>query len=112
MHPLLPLNLVVQMSMREVKTDADELMDDAEFEVGDSAHKMRKVSIVLTFEAMSIDLTPPWQTQQLLRQFRELMETNTIGDNDEECPICMEKLETKHCKRSPAQTQVLLSQKC
>ncbi len=33
----------MQMTMREAKTDVDELMDDAEFEVGDSAHKMRKV---------------------------------------------------------------------
>ncbi len=29
--------------MREVKKDADELVEDAEFEVGDSAYKMRKV---------------------------------------------------------------------
>ena len=33
------------MRMREVKTEANELVGDAEFEVGDAAYKMRKVSL-------------------------------------------------------------------
>ena len=35
---------------------------------------------------------------QLLQEFRNLMEANTLGE-DEECPICMDNLEVKKCKR-------------
>ena len=35
---------------------------------------------------------------QLLQEFRDLMEANTLGE-DEDCPICMDKLEVKKCKR-------------
>ena len=31
------------MSLRELKSEANELVEDAEFEVGDSAYHMRKV---------------------------------------------------------------------
>ncbi|RPD66846.1 hypothetical protein L227DRAFT_558971 [Lentinus tigrinus ALCF2SS1-6] len=69
-----------KLSMREVKKDAEELVDDAEFEVGDSAYKMRK----------------------LLREFYDLMEANSLGE-EEECPICMEPLELKKCSSLPCQ---------
>ncbi|KAI0722639.1 hypothetical protein C8Q76DRAFT_719590 [Earliella scabrosa] len=69
-----------EMRMREVKTEANELVGDAEFEVGDAAYKMRK----------------------LLQEFRDLMEANTLGE-DEECPICMENLVVKKCKSLPCQ---------
>ncbi|KAI0774584.1 hypothetical protein C8Q74DRAFT_1201049 [Fomes fomentarius] len=73
-----------EMTMREAKTDVDELMDDAEFEVGDSAYKMRT----------------------LLRDFGDLMASNALGDSGEDCPICFEKLEPKHCKSFPCQHMV------
>ncbi|KAI0751106.1 hypothetical protein C8Q80DRAFT_1155544 [Daedaleopsis nitida] len=70
-----------ELSMREAKSEAKDLVEDAEFEVGDSAHKMRK----------------------LLREFRELMETNTLGEK-EECPICLDSpLQLKKCQSLPCQ---------
>ncbi|KAI0722346.1 hypothetical protein C8T65DRAFT_770405 [Cerioporus squamosus] len=73
---------VHELSMREVKKDADELVDDAEFEVGDTAYKMRK----------------------LLREFHDLMVANVLGqDGSEDCPICLEPLQLKECSSFPCE---------
>ncbi|KAI0355380.1 hypothetical protein OH77DRAFT_1403091 [Trametes cingulata] len=66
-----------QLSMKELKTEAEDLLDGAEFEVGDSAHKMRN----------------------LLRQFQDLMLENALDEN-EQCVVCRELLEVKKCRRS------------
>ncbi|KAI0650420.1 hypothetical protein C8Q79DRAFT_900102 [Trametes meyenii] len=71
---------VHQLSMRELKTEADELLETAEFEVGDSAHKMRK----------------------LLRRFHDLMLENSLDEN-EECLICFEALLPKKTRSLPCQ---------
>ncbi|EJF62303.1 hypothetical protein DICSQDRAFT_169335 [Dichomitus squalens LYAD-421 SS1] len=70
-----------ELRMKEIKTDADELADGAEFEVGDSAYTMRK----------------------LLRRFHDLMMANSLEEGSEECPICMEPLKPKECRSLPCQ---------
>ncbi|KAI0371544.1 hypothetical protein BV20DRAFT_1051563 [Pilatotrama ljubarskyi] len=69
-----------QLSMKELKTEAEDLVDVAEFEVGDSAHKMRN----------------------LLRRFQDLMLENALDEN-EECDVCEEPLEVKKCRSFPCQ---------
>ncbi|KAI9064851.1 hypothetical protein FKP32DRAFT_547650 [Trametes sanguinea] len=69
-----------QLSLKELKTEAEDLLDAAEFEVGDSAYKMRK----------------------LLRQFHDLMLANSLEEN-EECMICMEGLQPGKARSFPCQ---------
>ncbi|KAI1796077.1 hypothetical protein LXA43DRAFT_1160524 [Ganoderma leucocontextum] len=69
------------LSLREIRTEADELVEDAEFEIGDSAYQMRK----------------------LLRDFHDLMVANSLEEGSEECPICMESLKPKECRSLPCQ---------
>ena len=35
----------IQLSIRELKNEAEDLVETAEFEVGDTAHKMRKAGL-------------------------------------------------------------------
>ncbi|KZT06434.1 uncharacterized protein LAESUDRAFT_653343, partial [Laetiporus sulphureus 93-53] len=65
---------IEKLRIREAQADATELQDDAEFEVGDSAYRMRK----------------------LLRHFHDIMVSSSIEEN-EECPICLEKLTIQQC---------------
>ncbi|EIW61569.1 uncharacterized protein TRAVEDRAFT_44390 [Trametes versicolor FP-101664 SS1] len=67
---------VHQLSMKEFKSEAEDLLDVADLEVGDSAHAMRK----------------------LLRKFSDLMLSNSL-DGDEQCPICLERLQPKLTRR-------------
>ncbi|OSD04523.1 hypothetical protein PYCCODRAFT_1433394 [Trametes coccinea BRFM310] len=69
-----------QLSLKELKTEAEDLLDTAEFEVGDSAYKMRK----------------------LLRKFHDLMLANSLDEN-EECMICMEPLQPGKARSLPCQ---------
>ncbi|KAI0658488.1 hypothetical protein C8Q70DRAFT_1135073 [Cubamyces menziesii] len=71
-----------KLSIRELKNEAEDLVDTAEFEVGDSAHKMRKA--------------------RLLRRFHDLMLENSVEEN-EECLICMENLQPRKCRSFPCQ---------
>ncbi|OJT07094.1 hypothetical protein TRAPUB_2028 [Trametes pubescens] len=71
---------VHQLSMKELKSEAEDLLDVADLEVGDSAHVMRK----------------------LLRRFSDLMLTNSL-DGDEQCPICLEHLQPKLTRSLPCQ---------
>ncbi|PIL37436.1 hypothetical protein GSI_01130 [Ganoderma sinense ZZ0214-1] len=71
---------VHDLSLRELKSEANELVEDAEFEVGDSAYQMRK----------------------LLWSFHDLMVANSLEEG-EECPICMESLKPKECRSMPCQ---------
>ncbi|KAH9855028.1 hypothetical protein C2E23DRAFT_725583, partial [Lenzites betulinus] len=74
-----------QLSMKELKNEAKELaaqdVELADFEVGDGAHKMRK----------------------LLREFRDLMCENSLEGEKEECGICMETLQPRRSKSFPCQ---------
>ncbi|KAJ8463653.1 hypothetical protein ONZ51_g10128 [Trametes cubensis] len=70
-----------KLSIRELKNEAEDLVDTAEFEVGDSAHKMRKA--------------------RLLRRFHDLMLENSVEEN-EECLICMENLQPRKCRSTTA----------
>jgi len=63
----------------ELKREAEDLGDSERLSVDDTAHDMRK----------------------LLRRFHDLMTINVI-DNDE-CPICFDKLELKKCSSLPCQ---------
>ncbi|CCM02334.1 uncharacterized protein FIBRA_04426 [Fibroporia radiculosa] len=71
---------IEKLRAKEVKADAAELEDIAEFEVGDSAYRMRK----------------------LLRRFHDLMVSSSI-EEDEECPICMEQLKLNKCASLPCE---------
>ncbi|EKM59752.1 uncharacterized protein PHACADRAFT_192128 [Phanerochaete carnosa HHB-10118-sp] len=61
---------MAQLRAKEIRKDAEELQAQADLEVGDTAHKMRK----------------------LLRRFHDLMLAPSL-EGDEECKICFEKLE-------------------
>ncbi|KAI9000711.1 hypothetical protein BD414DRAFT_542398 [Trametes punicea] len=74
-----------QLSLKELKTEAEDLVDAAEFEVGDSAYKMRK----------------------LLRRFHDLMLENSLDEN-EECLICMEPLQPRKSRRQVVPVHILL----
>ncbi|KAI0941273.1 hypothetical protein AcV7_002888 [Taiwanofungus camphoratus] len=69
-----------KLRMKEIKADAAELKADVEFEVGDSAYRMRK----------------------LLRRFHDLIISTSIEEN-EECPICMDNLENNKCASLPCE---------
>ncbi|KAI0329536.1 hypothetical protein GY45DRAFT_1324815 [Cubamyces sp. BRFM 1775] len=69
-----------ELSIRELKNEAEDLVETAEFEVGDAAHKMRK----------------------LLRRFHDLMLENSLEEG-EECLICMEVLQPRKCRSFPCQ---------
>ncbi|OBZ70189.1 hypothetical protein A0H81_09699 [Grifola frondosa] len=69
-----------KLRMREIKAEAGELEEDAEFEEVDSAYQMRK----------------------LLRRFHDLIVATSL-DEGEECPICMEKLEPDKCNSLPCE---------
>ncbi|OCH94315.1 hypothetical protein OBBRIDRAFT_723119, partial [Obba rivulosa] len=68
---------IEKLRVKEVKEEAADLEEDVEFEVGDSAYRMRK----------------------LLRRFHDLMVAPAINADEEgeECPICMEKMEVGKC---------------
>ncbi|GJE84553.1 hypothetical protein PsYK624_006290 [Phanerochaete sordida] len=64
---------ISQLRAKEIRKDAEELQDQADFEVGDTAHKMRK----------------------LLRRFHDLMLAPSL-EGDEDCKICFDKLEPRN----------------
>ncbi|KAL7282639.1 hypothetical protein ACG7TL_004112 [Trametes sanguinea] len=78
-----------QLSLKELRTEAEDLLDTAEFEVGDSAYKMRK----------------------LLRRFHDLMLANSLDEN-EECMICMEPLHPGKARRWGVVNAMLLDAWC
>lgn len=84
--------------MKEIKADAAELKADVEFEVGDSAYRMRKVGIkpLQHLDALPIHAI---HDLKLLRRFHDLIISTSIEEN-EECPICMDNLENNKCARS------------
>ncbi|KAI0638506.1 hypothetical protein C8Q77DRAFT_1154138 [Trametes polyzona] len=57
---LITLTMCMQLSMKELENEAEDLVDVAEFEVGDSAHKMRK----------------------LLQNFHDLMLANSLEEGE------------------------------
>lgn len=69
-----------KLRIREAKADATELQDDAELDVGDTAHTMRK----------------------LLRRFHDTIVSTSIEEN-EECPICMDTLQVHKCTSLPCE---------
>ncbi|KAI0776138.1 hypothetical protein BD413DRAFT_526771 [Trametes elegans] len=69
-----------QLSIKEVEDEVEDLLETADYEVGDSAHKMRK----------------------LLRRFHDLMLENSLDEN-EECLICFETLHPKKSRSLPCQ---------
>ncbi|KAH9899533.1 hypothetical protein C8Q73DRAFT_638159, partial [Cubamyces lactineus] len=68
-----------ELSIRELKNEAEDLVETAEFEVGDTAHKMRKAGL-----------------------FHDIMLENSLEEN-EECPICLEILQPKKCRSFPCE---------
>lgn len=64
---------LAKLRAKEIKKDAEELQAQADFEVGDTSHKMRK----------------------LLRRFHDLMLAPSL-EGDEDCKICFEKLEPRN----------------
>ncbi len=84
--------------MKELKSEAEDLLDVADLEVGDSAHVMRKVGILspAPLNCAGADDTHPGS--QLLCRFSDLMLTNSL-DGDEQCPICLEHLQPKLTRR-------------
>lgn len=69
-----------KLRIQEAKADATELQDDAELDVGDTAHTMRK----------------------LLRRFHDTIVSTSIEEN-EECPICMDTLQVHKCTSLPCE---------
>ncbi|PCH40808.1 hypothetical protein WOLCODRAFT_137011 [Wolfiporia cocos MD-104 SS10] len=65
---------IEKLRLKEVKADAQDLEEAAEFEVGDSAYRMRK----------------------LLRRFHDIIVSSSIEEN-EECPICLETVQVNKC---------------
>ncbi|KAJ3551870.1 hypothetical protein NM688_g4459 [Phlebia brevispora] len=71
---------IAKLHATELKRDAQELQDDAEFEIGDSAHKMRK----------------------LLRQFHDIMAATAL-ETEEECAVCMSPMEVEKARSFPCE---------
>ncbi|TFK90855.1 hypothetical protein K466DRAFT_583318 [Polyporus arcularius HHB13444] len=77
------LKRIDELSMKEVKRDADELVEDAEFEGGDSGHTITM--------------------RKLLREFHDLMLAAVLGPDDDGCAICFEPLQLEKCSSLPCQ---------
>ncbi|KAI0920875.1 hypothetical protein AcW2_006016 [Taiwanofungus camphoratus] len=90
-----------KLRMKEIKADAAELKADVEFEVGDSAYRMRKVGIkpLQHLDALPIHAI---HDLKLLRRFHDLIISTSIEEN-EECPICMDNLENNKCASLPCE---------
>lgn len=71
---------IEKLRLKEVKAEAAELEDDAKFDVGDTAYRMRK----------------------LLRRFHDTILSSSIEES-EECPICMDPLQLNKCASLPCE---------
>lgn len=81
--------------MREINEDAKDLQSDT-FEVGDTNHRMRKVSGGSSCSPYKFNAQ--WDIIQLLRKFSDIVASTSL-EEDEECSICMEKMLPNKAKR-------------